>query len=239
MSGRRLRLIHTSDVHVGGGYADDELASLKAVAKAADEEQADALLVVGDLFDHARVDVALYRDTIDLLGSLGRPCVLLCGNHDVQDDSSLHHRFADDLASSGVHYLDAPEGMSLRLFDDSLHLWGRAMTDHVPDYRPLRGAPAADNDAWFVVLGHGHYVENPDDPYDGHRSSPIHPNDISATSAHYVALGHWHRCAEVSAENVPAWYSGAPGGVAASETVNRIDLDPNTGVSITQVELPQ
>ena len=66
MARRPLRLLHTSDVHLGShGYHGAAthhkhcVCPLRAVDTIAREHGVDGVLVVGDLFDHARVDETL------------------------------------------------------------------------------------------------------------------------------------------------------------------------------------
>ncbi|MDH3683817.1 MAG: metallophosphoesterase, partial [Acidimicrobiia bacterium] len=200
--------------------------------------RADAMLVVGDLFDHQRVSDELVDEVLGRLGKLGVPCVVIAGNHDVHDERSLYQEAA--VATSGVVFLDDSDGKTVELLGGAITIWGKAMPIHDRDFRPLRNVPARPrDDAWWVVLGHGHLDPDEDDDLLG-RSSPVSPADIEATGADYVALGHWHVRTDASTDNVTAWYSGAPYGVAASQQLNVIDLHPRAGVSVGSipVELP-
>lgn len=233
-----LRLLHTSDVHIGGGFRTPEegdhhdhcLCPLVVIEQLVDEHRIDVMLVVGDLFDHQRVSDELVSDVLGRLGKLGVPCVVINGNHDVHDERTVY--VGGSVSQSGVIFLDDHDGTTVELLDGALTIWGKAMPVHDRGFRPLRGAPPRPrDDAWWVVLGHGHLDHDADDDLFG-RSSPLSPDDIDATAADYVALGHWHVRTDASTENVPAWYSGAPYGVAASQQMNLVDLDPATGVVV-------
>jgi len=242
---RPIRLLHTSDVHIGGGFRtpddghhhDHCLCPLVVIEQQVKAHAVDLMLVVGDLFDHQRVSRDLVDEVLGRLGRLGVPCVVIAGNHDVHDDRSIYvEGVAED---AGVIFIDDPEGDTVKLFDGALHLWARSMPIHDRSFRPLRGLPPRpDPAAWWVVLGHGHLEHTEDDVYG--RSSPVTPADIEATGADYVALGHWHVRTDASTENVTAWYSGAPYGVAASHQMNLVDLHPVHGVVVSSVpvELP-
>lgn len=240
-----LRLLHTSDVHIGGGFrapeagshVDQCLCPLDAIEDAVDRHRPDAVLVAGDLFDHQRVEAALVGAVLGRLGGLGVTCVVINGNHDVHDHRSIY-RLADP-ADHGLVFLDDPDGTTVELFDGALTVWGKAMDDHHRGFRPLDGAPTRPRTGgWWVVLGHGHY--EPDGPGAIGRSSPVTPEEIETTAADYVALGHWHVRTDVSTEGVTAWYSGAPYGPAASGLLNLVDLHPDRGVAVrtAEVELP-
>lgn len=242
---RPLRLLHTSDVHLGGGFrtpdvgdhTDHCLCPLLVIEDLVVREQVDIMLVVGDLFDHQRVGSDFVSEVLGRLGRLGVPCVVINGNHDVHDERSIWD--PESVGRSGVVFIDDHEGELHELLDGDLTLWGKAMPIHDRDFRPLQNAPDRPrDDAWWLVVGHGHYEPEADDQFG--RSSPLSPDDIEATGADYVALGHWHVRTDVSTGTVPAWYSGAPHGVAASGQMNLIELVPGTGAVIDSilVELP-
>lgn len=234
-----LRLLHTADLHVAGGFTTPKscdgghacLCSLLSIERLVDEHRPDGLLVVGDLFDHGRVPEPLVDEVFDVLARLDLPCVLLPGNHDVYDDTGLYRRHVAALERSGVHFLDADDGSTLELFDGGLTLWGRAMAEHSPSFRPLAGVAPRPDEGWYVVLGHGHYVGDVP-PEREMRSSPITADDIAETKADYVALGHWHVPTDVSEAGVSAWYPGSPVQSWAAGVAILVTLDPDAGVAV-------
>ncbi len=244
MSGRPLRIVHASDVHIGGNYhrpqhgehGDLCLCPLLAVIGAVDQVRPDVLLIAGDLFDHARLGPTEVGRTLDLLADLALPTVLINGNHDVHDDTSPYGRHEDVVRDSGVHFLGTHDGDHVTLFEGDLHVWGRAMPEHTPSYRPLHGVPSRPERGWFVVAGHGHHVGD-EEPGPMSRSSPITAADIAATAADYVALGHWHVPTDVSACGVPAWYCGSPLDIGRTGHVMVVDLVPGTGASTTSLSV--
>ena len=220
-----LTLVHTSDVHV---QSEDDFEILDRIGGIFDQRNADLLLIAGDLFDHARLASTFVER---VLAYLPTPAAIIPGNHDVHDESSP---YSDAAIADGLTMLDEHAGKAVRLLDGAITLWGRAMPAHAREYRPLEGAPGRPDDGWYVVMGHGHYEEQPE-PLG--RSSPIAPQEIAATEADYVALGHWHMSRDLSVDGVVAWYSGAPSGVASTGCVNVVHLDPDSGVTVEQVPL--
>jgi DNA repair exonuclease SbcCD nuclease subunit len=227
-------------VHLAGGFSTpkscdqrhDCLCPILGVADLVREHRPDVLLVVGDLFDHGRVPEGLVKEAFDVLAELDVPTVLISGNHDIHDDASLYRRHGPVVDGAGVTFLDAVEGSTISLLDGQMTIWGRAMDDHHPGFRPLHGVPERPaRDAWYVVLGHGHYVgaESPDASM---RSSPITDDDIAATNADYVALGHWHTLTDVSSPDVPAWYAGSPMMSWSEGVALLIDLVPGEGARV-------
>ena len=72
------------------------------------------------------------------------------------------------------------------------------------------------------------------------RANPLRPSwvfgdeEIAATSADYLALGHWDRAARVGDGIVPAYYSGSP---HLARTVNLVRLTGAGEVVVTRERL--
>lgn len=232
-----LRILHASDLHLGSGALVLDCRAgractcpLRAVLAHASSHEPDLVLLAGDLFDNVRVEAAYVDEVISLLSRIAVPVVLLAGNHDLADDSSLLRGHEARLRAHDVVYLDG----AAEVLDGAVRVWGRAVREHRPEFRPLAGVGDADRAAadWFIVLGHGHYVAE-HELATNYRSSPIVPSEIAGSGADYVALGHWHRVADVSAGGVPAWYSGTPVTPGGSGTMLLVDLDPVAGCTVT------
>jgi exonuclease SbcD len=85
-----MRLLHTSDWHVGKAIrgrsrAQEHQAVLAEVAGIADREAVDLVIVAGDVFDTstptAESERIVYRALLDLAAG-GRPVIVVAGNHD-------------------------------------------------------------------------------------------------------------------------------------------------------------
>lgn len=216
-----LRLLHAADLHVGfdqpierSAHREECVCGVERLTETVAAESPDVVVIAGDLFDHGRVSRETFEWVWARLGDLGIPVVVLPGNHDPHDDSSLYRRMAVT-SSNDVLLLDDPDGTIVWLFADALAIWGRATTVHSRSSRPLAGAPSraelapgATRPAWYVVTAHGHLCQA--GPGDRQRSSPLTSSEIEASAADYVALGHWHATTEVTGEGVPAWYAGSP-----------------------------
>ncbi|MFN7989453.1 MAG: exonuclease SbcCD subunit D C-terminal domain-containing protein [Thermoanaerobaculia bacterium] len=92
MSARRLRIVHTSDWHLGQTLGDlpreeEHRAFLAWLAERIEEERADALLVCGDVFDTANPSAAAQAAWYGFLAEARRrvpalQTVVVAGNHD-------------------------------------------------------------------------------------------------------------------------------------------------------------
>ena len=234
---RTLRLLHTSDVHIGeGSRADLRLRGLRRVVDVALDRGVDALLIAGDLFDESRVPDEQIDEAMAELARLDIPTVVTCGNHDALGSPTIYDRVALSDAGTHIRFAAEPEGEYFVFEGIDLAVWSRSMVVHDPDNLPLDGYAPHPGDHWRVVLAHGHHVDDATD--ESHRSSRISAADIAALECDFVALGHWHRFFDASTGNVPAFYSGSPsesGGSFAS--ANHITLSVEHGAVVDRIPL--
>ena len=97
---RPLRLVHTSDVHLetdtfGSGERGVQLrdkvrTAFGRVIDIANERDADMLLIVGDLFDSARVTEEGLAFAFGTIARAQMPVVMIPGNHDAHDERSIY-----------------------------------------------------------------------------------------------------------------------------------------------------
>ena len=241
MARRNIRIIHTSDTHLGDDWDPDAAQrALSAVVDGVHLYHADALLIAGDVFDNARISDAVLEFFVSEMARAVVPAVILPGNHDLYDYASLYLRAPFAAASENLHIIRGTHGETLTLPELTLDIWGRAMDSHTPAFRPLAGIPTERNGNWLVGMAHGHF-HFPDDTEE--RSSPIHPHEIAESACNYIALGHWERFEDVSQGGVTAFYSGSPMGASSARdkiAVNVVDLDPvlADGPNVYQVSVP-
>ena len=226
-----LRLLHTSDLHIGSDiYPEAALQGFEAALALALRMQADAILITGDLFDSARVPESTADSVLEDLAMTQKPVILLPGNHDLLLTSGQWSSRLPD----NVTILTESKGHLHFLPGLGLAVWGRPVYDHHPGFRPLEGLPPRPWDGWYVSLAHGMFMDLHVEPY---RSSPITAEEIAQADCDYIALGHIHLFRDVSQDGVLAFYSGAPSGPQA-RTVALVDMDPETGVTVSPVPIP-
>jgi DNA repair protein SbcD/Mre11 len=202
---RPASILHISDCHL-----DDEVGSRgrRAFASAIDlsiELNVDLLLITGDLFDHSRVRDPLLEWTAASLDRSDRPVVLIVGNHDCLNETSVHHRFSAESRCERVMLLDDPEGASVEVPGTDITVWGKAMVEHETAYHPLAGAPRRIDGRWNIIAAHGLVMDQRIDPG---RSSPILTEELDGIDADYVALGHIHNFQLIRRQPLTA-YAGA------------------------------
>jgi DNA repair exonuclease SbcCD nuclease subunit len=231
--GRDVVVVHSSDLHVDHDYTarlhgGDGTAGLAGVLRAARDAHADVVLLAGDTFDCHRLPPNLLMQAAAVIAAAALPVVVLPGNHDpaVADAVYHHGAFAEvrNLHVLGITHEEAVDFPAL-----GLEIWGRAHRDYgdmIPfeKVRPRRTR-------WQIAAAHGHYVPVPD------RSTRLRPSwligddEIAATGADYVALGHWNRAVKVGNGGVAAYYSGSP---EYAGTVNVIRLGASGDVTVTR-----
>ena len=124
---RTLRLVHTSDVHLGAfsssprGREDERSRRMEdafsAVINLAVKESADILLIVGDFFDNGRVQDDVLDFAATEIERFPGETVLLPGNHDPIGKFGPYARFNSKLIASRLHLLHNPAGTTLFLDD--------------------------------------------------------------------------------------------------------------------------
>ena len=239
---KQLKIVHTSDVHLDSrgtdrpveGFRSRAERAFSGVVDTALEEHAELLLIAGDLFDNNRVDdsnIDFVYEQFERLNQGACQVVMLPGNHDVHDASSVWNRFDFDEAGEHVHGLMSHDGASVTLDDIGVRVWGKAMQEHAPENYPLLGTPERHDHHWNVGMAHGQVVEQ----RIGQGSSPITRREIGTSGFDYLALGHIHVWADHSEGDTVAYYCGSPVAHyagAGGGKVALVTLCPETGVGV-------
>jgi DNA repair exonuclease SbcCD nuclease subunit len=233
---RDIVIVHSSDLHVDHDYTarlhgGDGTAGLACVLNAARGVGADVVLLVGDTFESHRVPDSVLDRAAAVIADAGVSVVLLPGNHDPAIPEAIYRRGL--LATVGnLHVLGVTHEDAVDFPDLGLEVWGRAHRDYgdmVPlaDVRPRRTR-------WQIALAHGHYDPAADRSVFPRASWLINDEEIAATQADYVALGHWNRAVKVGNGGVAAYYSGSP---EYAGTINLVRLTSAGEVVVTQLAL--
>src|SRR3984957_13503255 len=233
---RDLIVAHSSDLHVDHDHTarlhgGDGTAGLACVLRAARGAGAEVMILAGDTFDCDRLPQTLVGQTAGVLPAAALPVVLLPGNHDpAVADAVYHHGSLAGVAN--LHVLGVTHDEAVLFPELGLEIWGRAHRDY-SDMIPLESRRARST-RWQIAVAHGHYQPQPD------RSTRLRPgwligdDEIAATGADYVALGHWNRAAKVGNGAVAAYYSGSP---EFAGTVNVVRLRRGGDVVVSHLEL--
>jgi DNA repair exonuclease SbcCD nuclease subunit len=233
---RDIVVVHSSDLHVDHDYTarlhgGDGTAGLNCVLEAARGLAADVVLLAGDTFDSHRVPQELIEQAAAVIGASALPVVILPGNHDPAIATAIY-RDSPLKAVKNLHVIGVTHDEAIAFPNLALEVWGRPHRDY-EDMIPFE-AVRARRSRWLIAMAHGHYQPKPDRSIGPRPSWLIGDDDIAATGADYVALGHWNRAVRVGNGVVPAYYSGSP---EYAGTVNVVRLSEAGGVTVTREPL--
>jgi DNA repair exonuclease SbcCD nuclease subunit len=227
-------IVHSSDLHLGtdDSFSDkDRLDVLPKVLTAASRVNADVVVLAGDSFDNHRQPLELLERAAEILREYSKPVVILPGNHDPLTPDSVYRRAGLGLIPN-VRILGLNVDQAVTFSEFELEIWGRPHLDY-SDMSPLAN-PRPRTTRWQLAAAHGHYVDEARDPNRLIGSWLIHPEELNATLADYVALGHWNQATQVGTGEVTAYYSGSP---EYAGTVNVIRLCRSGAVEVIQAPL--
>ncbi len=209
-----MKFIHTADLHLGKSFKgigdigellrEAQLNALGRIVELAREEQADFVVIAGELFDSNEVTGRLVKKVVEQLSRLAPvPVLILPGTHDLLDEGSVYERSefrdAENIKIFGI------DGISISVGDVAIH--GRANDTKQGGAHPLNELTPDPGAAFNVAVVHASMeIEGKSSPDD----YLVSPSEIASCGMDYVALGHWHGRSEFSSCGVVAWYSGAP-----------------------------
>ncbi|ABS26347.1 nuclease SbcCD, D subunit [Anaeromyxobacter sp. Fw109-5] len=223
--GVALRILHTSDWHLGRALHEESLLedqawALERLREVLREARPDALLIAGDVFDRAvppAEAVSLLDDFLNQVAALGVPLVAIAGNHDSAERLAFgarlveargvhlrgtHARSAEPVEIPGkgfiypVPYLD-PEVVRGAEGDETLRGHAAATERVLVRVR----ADAAARPLPTVLVAHA-FVQGAAESPDSERPLAVGGSACVPAAAlagfDYVALGHLHAPQEVA-----------------------------------------
>jgi DNA repair protein SbcD/Mre11 len=231
-----LRLLHTSDVHIGAPFAflgargSEQRAALREafaeIARIARDEKYDVLLVAGDLFDAAfETSEADVSHVLGCLRAAAASCrvVILPGGHDRYAPGSVFERERNRFEAVANVRIFVPGREVIDFPELSLAVHGRALVSNVPAANAFGGLAPLAGRRWNVCAAHCSVEGFAADLDAGEM--PARLGDLAA-GFDYTALGHWHSF-RVLRDAPPVLYCGAP------EVVARDQQGAGFAVSVT------
>ena len=243
-----LRLLHTADLHLGAPFPAlgereaqrqaDFLTTFERILTLAIKNEAQLLLVAGDLFDSphpptevvSRVEAGLSR-----LVERGITPVLLPGTHDgvVAADAVFHRA-----SFPGTVLLDTPrveEPVPLSVAGKQVFLYGFAYRSFASE-DALASMSRRSGEGYHIGLLHGSRQGSPEWEY-RKKDLPFTLPQLKEWGLDYVALGHYHGFELLGdAQRVFACYPGAPEGKRFGENGARYCALVHLGDAGTRVE---
>lgn len=208
-----MKVFHTADVHLTKNHPE-RFEALEQIVDICEREEADLLLITGDLFD-ANADLEDLKT--DLRGLFSNTCfetLVIPGNHDknafrsedffgndftVLENSPVESREYEEVNVVGVPYTE--EEFST-ILEDILEAYVEGKKNILMLHCSLTGVSGG-------FGGEEKYL-------------PVRPEELIQTGFDYILAGHIHSSAtRRSFENTVFAYSGSPVSVSRSETGRR------------------
>lgn len=238
-----MRLLHTSDWHLGRSFHREDLLGAQAVfidhlVETVRSERVDCVLVSGDVYDRALppVDaVELFDQALARLSELAR-VILIAGNHDsmhrlgfgsaLMDRAGVHLRtdprtvgtpiLFDGLACYGIPYLEPELVRTPWQLEERSHTAAltEAMRRVRVDLAARPGTRSVVLSHAFVIGGAGREPENSESERDISVGGASHVPAPVFEGVDYVALGHLHGRQAITDR---IRYSGSPLAYSFSE----------------------
>lgn len=238
-----MRFIATADLQIGMqlrwlGEAQERfdaarIATITTIAELAEQSGAEAVVVAGDLFDREPVDDSDLVRTLEAIGDVPVPVLVLPGNHDSHSPGSvwLSDAFAKERPTNLTVLLDDPVEI------DGVVFVGAPLLTRHPDHPTLHarleeleadGRPR-------VVVGHGAVSQVVGDHGgDAAFDQGVMEAALAEGRASFVVLGDRHSTLPVG-ESGRIWYPGAPEPTDFGDdhgNVLLVELDENGGADV-------
>jgi len=265
-----MRFLHTADWHLGRLFhqnhlTEDQAVVLRQVIDIARDQQVDAVVVAGDVYDRGVPPpdaVRLLDDVLaELLLGVKAPVIVAAGNHDIPERLAFASRL---LAQQGLHLFGLPSATSdpVVLADDygdvtfyvapyaepalvREQLGDERVVDHESGMRALLASMIGRRPrrGRSVFVGHA-FVQG---AVGSDSERPLSVGGAGSVGAscfdgfHYVALGHLHRPQDVSVSGASR-YAGAIlkysfDEVGQHRSVTVVDMDGHGAVRTEEIVL--
>lgn len=230
MGRKSLRILHTSDFHLGS-YGEKDRQILENTIDRIPEYRVDMLIIAGDLFDHNRVDGDLVRYAADRLQTAACPVFIIAGNHDCLTPGSVYDRFEFWQDCTNIRIFKGADGEMIHLPGLGVSLWGKSIDYNDRDVSPLEGMPRPGlNGSWNIAIAHGYYVGKNPALFPSYH---IREEDIAGLGWDYIALGHVPTFKCLCSQPM-TYYSGSP---SFSNTAALVEFSEENGIRVTRCEV--
>ncbi len=217
-----LRILHLADLHLGWEpvYLPGEKNKLRRrerdqlLEKAVDyalspQNNIQAVLIVGDLFEHYRPEGALVAPAMEQIARLSKAGMLVVtvpGNHDeITYRESVYRQRGDNWPGYLVRNPMPALSFSGEVKGAGVHIYSLAYTGGVTRPGSIESFPRSDAPGIHIGAFHGSL------DWEGlaDRSLPLASSLLAGAGYDYIALGHYHRYMEKKVGSGVAVYPGA------------------------------
>lgn len=206
-----MRIVHTADVHLSQDHPE-RLEALKQILETCEDENADVLLIAGDLFDD-NVDVeTLKTDLRPLFEDNSFQTYVIPGNHD-NTAFRKEDYFGEDIKILSNTPYESEEFEDFRLI---------ALPYTEKDFSEIIDELPENGSKTDVLMMHCTLSGTQGGYGDEERYMPVKPAQIVQTGYDYILSGHIHSSATRKTFGDTTFaYSGSPVSISRSETGRR------------------
>lgn len=228
-----MRFLHIADLHIGKQLNDisflkDQAFILDQIVSIAREEQAEAVLIAGDIYQKSSPQaeaMALFNDFITRLTQLKLKIFLISGNHDSEQRIAY---FSELIRASGVYVGECADGTAQRI--DLSDEYGKIAIHMLPFFKPgqirkyfpdekitcsqdamrlILKNSSVDPSARNILLCHQFVTGAERSDSEDVSVGGVDGIDSDLFDAYdYVALGHIHKPQQISRKTLR--YAGSP-----------------------------
>lgn len=211
------KFLHTADWQMGRSFSrfetEDAAALVEAryeaierLARLAVQQECDAVLVAGDVFDAQTVSDRTIRRVFNATKEFSGPWVMLPGNHDAALAESVWSRARRlDAVPANVHLALEPGLINLEA--QGLAILCAPLTQRLTHGDLTEPFNTLETPAGLLRIGLGHGSVQGLLPDSVDATNPIAPDRTETARLDYLALGDWHGAKQI---NDRTWYSGTP-----------------------------
>ncbi len=216
-----MKIVHTADIHLSSNYPE-RLEALKEILDKCHKEEAELLLITGDLFDKEVSVEELKPEIRPLFSDNSFKTLVIPGNHDQNAFREAEH-FGNDIEILDNQPFDKVE------FNDA-NIVGIPYTEKEFSelVEPLN--QTLNDDKTNILMVHCTLKSTSGTYGEEKEYLPIEPEELVQTGFDYILAGHIHSSAtKKSFGDTRFTYSGSPISISTKETGKReiwvIDLD--------------
>ncbi|MBE7011828.1 MAG: DNA repair exonuclease [Ruminococcaceae bacterium] len=210
-----VRILHCADVHIGASAGIKRISTRRKaevlqtflrIVSYAEENQADLLLIAGDLFDSHKPSKDILEQISSAFSEFSGKVFITPGNHDYYGENTFWESW--ELPENVMVFKNEAEGLELSELGVKIHGGGFSdvyRNDHI--LKQMR----ADESMINIAVIHGDISS--DTPY-----GPVTVEEIQNSNMDYIALGHIHKRSDIIKEGKTSYaYSGCPEGQGFDE----------------------
>lgn len=260
--GGYMKFLHTGDLHIGKivnefSLIEDQRLFLRQIISIAVKEQADALVIAGDVYDRAIPSaeaVTILDEFLSELIALRIPVLMISGNH----DSPERIGFADKILEKQGLYIagSVTRGIRQVVLQDE---FGDINFILIPFVKPTAVGAKSSQEAMEIMLQqvnlenkrnvlvtHYFVTDRGKSPELSDSETTINIGGLDNVEAAlfdrftYVALGHIHKAQKIGERSV--YYAGTPVKYSFSETnqrkgLNLVRIDGEGKIQVRQIPI--